>query len=66
MDNQHLILEQYRIYTEQKEQFISRNFTTNRFYIILNITLLLLVFLTQDLKMGWTWFKTGSSHRRVR
>ena len=52
MDNQHLILEQYRIYTEQKEQFISRNFTTNRFYIILNITLLLLVFLTQDLKMG--------------
>ena len=51
MDNQHLILEQYRIYTEQKEQFISRNFTTNRFYIILNIALLLLVFLTQDLKM---------------
>ena len=51
MDNQQSILELYKIYTQQKENFINRNFTTNRFYIVLNITLLLIVFLTQDLKM---------------
>lgn len=52
MDNQNLILEQYKMYTEQKEKFTDRNFTTNKFYIILNLILLLTVFLTKNLYVG--------------
>lgn len=35
MDNKHLILEQYRIYSEMKESFINRSFMVNRFFLIL-------------------------------
>ena len=34
MDRDELIFNEYKLYTEQKEQFINRNFTTNRFYMI--------------------------------
>ena len=30
-DEKYLILEQYRIYSEAKEKFIDRQFTTNQF-----------------------------------
>lgn len=33
MDRDEIILKEYKIYTEQKENFIDRNFQTNRFYI---------------------------------
>ena len=33
MDRDELIYSEYRIYTEQKENFIDRNFKTNRFYM---------------------------------
>ena len=35
-DEKYLILEQYRIYSESKDRFIERQFSTNRFYLILN------------------------------
>lgn len=39
-DEKYLILEQYRIYSEAKEKFIDRQFATNRFYLVLNILIL--------------------------
>ena len=38
-----LVIEQYRIYSEAKESFITRNFQTNRFYLILSLVLFLLL-----------------------
>ena len=34
MDRDELIFQEYKLYTEQKENFIDRNFNTNRFYMI--------------------------------
>ena len=34
MDRDDLILQEYKLYTEQKENFIDRNFKTNRFYMV--------------------------------
>ena len=46
-DERSIILEQYRIYSDAKEKFIDRQFTTNKFYLVLNsIFLLTMVFLT--------------------
>ena len=33
MDRDELIFNEYRLYSEQKENFIERNFKTNRFYM---------------------------------
>lgn len=43
MEKEHLLLETYRIYTESKEKFISRSFSTNKFYLVLNVVVLALV-----------------------
>ncbi len=34
MDRDELIFQEYKLYAEQKENFIDRNFATNRFYMI--------------------------------
>ena len=34
MDRDELIFREYKLYAEQKENFIDRNFRTNRFYMI--------------------------------
>ena len=36
MQEKHLILEQYRIYSEMKESFIKRSFLVNRFFLIIS------------------------------
>mgnify|MGYP007101836946 CR=1 FL=1 len=41
MSEQDLIFQQYKLYSEQKESFISRSFMINRFYLCLSIILLL-------------------------
>ena len=33
MDDKYILLEQYRIYSEAKEKFIDRHFSTNKFYL---------------------------------
>ena len=35
MDRDELIFQEYKMYAEQKENFIDRNFRTNRFYMVL-------------------------------
>ncbi len=44
-DEKFLILEQYRIYSEAKEAFTTRNFQTNRFYLVLALVLFLLLYI---------------------
>lgn len=43
-----LVMQQYKLYTEQKDNFIKRSFGVNRFYMISVIVLLLLVNLSKN------------------
>lgn len=45
MPVQATILEQYKIYNESKEKYIDRNFTTNRFYTVLCLIILLVAYI---------------------
>ena len=47
MDDKELIFQQYRLFSEQKECFITRSFGINRFYLCLCIVLLIAVQLTK-------------------
>ena len=40
MDRDELIFQEYKLYTEQKDNFIDRNFNTNRFYMVSIIVIL--------------------------
>ncbi len=42
LTKEEFILEQYKLYADQKEKFISRNFSTNRFYLISFVVLVIL------------------------
>ncbi|MBR3604981.1 MAG: hypothetical protein IKL52_03015 [Candidatus Gastranaerophilales bacterium] len=44
-DEKYLILEQYRIYSDAKEKFIERQFSTNRFYLVLNLIILITTYI---------------------
>lgn len=44
-----IILEQYRIYSDAKEKFIERQFNTNRFYLVLNLIILITTYLLATL-----------------
>ena len=48
-DEKYLILEQYRIYSDAKEKFIDRQFTTNKFYLVLNIIILVTTYILSTL-----------------
>lgn len=48
MNQEDLIIEEYKIYTQTKEKFVDRNFATNKFYLILVMALFLVMFLTRD------------------
>lgn len=54
MDDKELIFQQYKLYAEQKENFISRSFKINRFYLILTIILLILVKLSVGIIFAYT------------
>ena len=47
MSDKELIFQQYKLYSEQKESFISRSFGINRFYLCLIVVLLILAPLTK-------------------
>ncbi len=44
-DEKYIILEQYRIYSDAKEAFTTRNFQTNRFYLVITLVLFLLLYI---------------------
>ncbi len=45
MDDKQLILGQYQAYSLAKEKYIDRHFQTNRFYMVVNLVLLLMAYL---------------------
>ena len=47
-----LIMQQYRLYSDAKEKFIERTFMTNKFYMVFDVIIMLLVFLTNGLAFG--------------
>src|SRR5574344_727018 len=52
-DQNYIVLEQYRLYTEQKERFIDRSFKTNKFYLICVLSLFLVMLLTKGLSFAF-------------
>ena len=48
MNQDEILFQQYKLYTEQKEQFANRSFYTNKFYLALILVLILIMFLTKD------------------
>ena len=46
MDRDELIFQEYKLYAEQKENFIDRNFRTNRFYMISFVAVILAMIYT--------------------
>ncbi len=48
MDRDEMILQEYRLYTEQKDNFIDRNFNTNRFYMISFLVVILAMIFTSN------------------
>ena len=48
MDSNQIIFEQYKVYAQQKEKFVERSFVTNKFYLVLVLALILIMFLVKD------------------
>ena len=48
MDRDELIFEEYKLYAEQKEKFIDRNFATNRFYMISFVVIIFAMIFTNN------------------
>lgn len=48
MNSEEIIFQQYKLYTEQKERFVERSFHTNKFYLLVVLFLVLVLFLTKD------------------
>jgi len=40
MNREELIFAQYRLFAEQKEQFVERSFRVNKFYLVLNLIII--------------------------
>lgn len=53
MNQDEILFQQYKLYTEQKEQFANRSFYTNKFYLGLIILLILIMFLTKDYSFAY-------------
>jgi hypothetical protein len=53
MNSEEIVFQQYKLYTEQKERFVERSFHTNKFYLLLVLFLVLLMFLTKDFSFAF-------------
>ena len=49
MDRDYIIFNEYKMYTEQKENFIDRNFRTNKFYMIAIVGLIFAMIYTSNI-----------------
>ena len=55
MNSEEIVFQQYKLYAEQKEEFISRSFMSNKFYLFLVLALLLAMFLTKGYFFVYGW-----------
>lgn len=53
MNSDEILFNQYKLYAEQKEQFINRSFCTNKFYLFLVLALILIMFLIKDYSFAY-------------
>ncbi len=49
MDRDYIVFQEYKMYTEQKENFIDRNFRTNKFYMIAIICMIFAMIYTNNI-----------------
>ena len=49
MDKDYIVFQEYKMYTEQKENFIDRNFQTNKFYMISVVALIFAMIYTNNI-----------------
>lgn len=49
MDRDELIFQEYKLYTEQKDNFIDRNFRTNKFYMVSFVALIFAMIFTGNI-----------------
>ncbi len=52
MDEKEIILGQYKVYSDAKENFINRHFATNRFYFVFSFALLFATYVFHTLSPG--------------
>lgn len=48
MNSEEILFQQYKLYAEQKEGFVNRSFVTNKFYLFLILSLILVMYLIKD------------------
>ena len=48
MERDELILQEYKLYAEQKDRFVDRNFSTNRFYMVSILVVILAMIYTAN------------------
>lgn len=53
MNSEEIIFEQYKLYTEQKERFVDRSFQSNKFYLLLVLVLVWVMFVTKDFSFAF-------------
>lgn len=49
MDRDYIVFQEYKMYTEQKENFIDRNFKTNKFYMVSIVALIFAMIYTNNI-----------------
>lgn len=49
MDRDYIVFQEYKMYSEQKENFIERNFKTNRFYMVAVVGLIFAMIYTHNI-----------------
>lgn len=53
MNSEEIMFQQYRLYTEQKEKFVDRSFHTNKFYLLVVLSLFLIMFLLKGFSFAF-------------
>jgi len=53
MNNDEILFQQYKLYTEQKERFVDRSFHTNKFYLILILVLIFVMYIMKNFSFGY-------------
>jgi len=53
MNSDEILFQQYKLYTEQKERFVDRSFHTNKFYLLVILTLIFVMFLMKNFSFDY-------------
>ncbi len=48
-----LLFQQYKLYCQEKESFVNRNFATNKFYLVMIVAVFVIMFFTRDISFDY-------------